>query len=182
MKRHVYAAALGAVGLVLFGMCGGTSAQNGAVPSDVAAALKAAQIQIDATRQALAASKVQLDAIPEDSAYIAQVKEMLQVAERYWGEAKDALEGARMSVDKIGGAAPSISKDYQLLAKVSANVARSGAEVVQISLSYIQAVANQKTESLEIIGRAMTDAQAAASQVKSNFDRVKKAISGKYSK
>ena len=48
-------------------------------------------------------------------------------------------------------------------------------------MTYVEAVANDKTESLDIIRSAMQDALASSSQVKLNCDKVKNLISEKYS-
>ncbi len=108
---------------------------------------------------------------------------MLQSAFSNWKITVGALEGAKQSASKISSAADSsISEDYELLAKGNAHVAYSGAQVVQIALAYVEAVATNKTESLDLIRNAMQDALAASSQVQFYYEKVKTLISDKYSK
>jgi hypothetical protein len=61
-------------------------------------------------------------------------------------------------------------------------VALSGAKVVQTSLVFVEAVANNKTEALDVIRMAMQNALDAAAEVQQNYERVKGFIAEKYSK
>ena len=107
---------------------------------------------------------------------------MLKEVSMNWKIAVEAMEGANQSADKIMEASSEeLAGDYALLARANSAVAVSGANVVQIGMTYVDAVANEKTESLDIIRDAMQDALASSSQVKLNCDKVKKLISEKYS-
>jgi tmRNA-binding protein len=74
-----------------------------------------------------------------------------------------------------------MAEDYKLLATVNARVALSGAKVVQTGLLFVDAVANNKAEALDIIRMSMQDSLAAASQVQFNYERIKTLILEKYS-
>ena len=111
------------------------------------------------------------------------VAQVVESASENWKIAVDSLAGAKGNASKIASAAnEGIASDYALLAKVNAGVALSGAEVVQIAVTYIDAISSEKTESLDIIRTAMQDALASTSQVQFNYERVKKLIAQKYSK
>ncbi|HSR88172.1 MAG TPA: hypothetical protein VLL07_04410 [Pontiella sp.] len=120
--------------------------------------------------------------IPEDSPLLPEVRQMLKEVSVNWKLAVESVEGANLSAAKIEATkSDGLAKDYALLAKVNAAVATSGANVVEIGMAYVEAVATDKTESLDIIRGTMQDALAASSQVKFNCDKVKSLISKKYS-
>ncbi len=142
-----------------------------------------AEAAVSDARAAIENGKSALVRIPEDSPLMEDVKQMLESAAENWAVAVESLKGASESAAKVGTASSeAIAKDYALLAKVNAGVAVSGSRVVQISLRYVEAVADNKTESLDIIRASMQDATAAASQVQFNYERVKTLIAEKYSK
>ena len=100
-----------------------------------------------------------------------------------WKLAVESIEGANQSAEKIAAtSSEELANDYALLARANSAVAVSGANVVQIGMTYVEAVANDKTESLDIIRSTMQDALSSSSQVKLNCDKVKSLISEKYSK
>jgi hypothetical protein len=120
--------------------------------------------------------------IPEDSPMLPEVGQMLKEVSVNWKLAVESIEGANLSAAKISSTkSEGLAKDYALLAKVNASVAISGAYVVEIGMAYVEAVATDKTESLDIIRGAMQDALSSSSQVKFNCDKVKGLISEKYS-
>ncbi len=180
MNRQSWVVAL-MVGLLTFtGMVNQADAQS-AVPGDVAAKLAAAEEAVAQARDAISKGKALVAQIPEDSPYLPEVTKMLQAASSNWKMAVESLKGASESSLKISTASTeALSKDYALLAKVNSDVALSGAKVVQIGLAYVEAVAMNKTEALDLIRGVMQDALAASSQVQFNYDRVKSLISEKY--
>ncbi len=146
------------------------------------AKIAAAETAVAQAREAIAKGKALIAQIPEDSPYLPEVTQMLQAASSNWKLAVESLNGAVESAEKVSTATSSaLSKDYELLAGINADVAVSGAKVVQIGLAYVEAVASDKAEALDLIRDAMQDALAASSQVQFNYDRVKKLISEKYS-
>ncbi len=163
---------------------------------NVAGAEKVDQLVLDANRAiALAATAVEearvaiengkqlLATIPDDSALIGEVAEMLPAVKDNWVLAVSALDGAKESASKISSASSQgIAQDYKLLATVNAGVALSGAKVVQTGILFVDAVAHNKTEAFDIIRMAMQDSLAASSQVQFNYERVKSLIAEKYSK
>ena len=171
------------VGVLAFSGEFGKAFAQSAIPDEVSASVASAEKAVAEARMAIAKGKELLARIPEDSPYLPEVTQMLQVASVNWKGAVDSLKGANESAKKISTATTdAISQDFALLAKVNANVALSGAKVVKIGLAYVEAVAVNKTESLDLIRGAMQDALAAASQVQLNYERVKSLISEKYSK
>lgn len=181
MNRRSWVVVL--VGMMAFaGMVQKTVAQT-AVPDDVASKIAAAEEAVSQARAAIASGKELIARIPEDSPYLPEVTQMLQAASANWKVAVESLAGASESAQKIATATSAgLSTDYMLLAKVNADVALSGAKVVQIGLAYVEAVATDKSEALGLIRGAMQDALAASSQVQFNYDKVKSLISEKYSK
>ncbi|VGO15499.1 hypothetical protein PDESU_04082 [Pontiella desulfatans] len=158
-------------------------AQEASATSDAEIAIQAAEEAVNQARVAIEKGKELIAQIPEDSPLMEDVAEVVQAASENWAVAVDSLKGSKESAAKIANASSEeISKDFALLSKVNAGVALSGAKVVQIALSYIEAIATNKTESLDIIRPALQDAMAASSQVQFNYDRVKNLITEKYSK
>ncbi len=152
-------------------------------PDEVSRLISSADNAVSQARKAIEKGKELVTLIPEDSPYHSEAIQMLQSAFSNWKITVGALEGAKQSASKISSAADSsISEDYELLAKGNAHVAYSGAQVVQIALAYVEAVATNKTESLDLIRNAMQDALAASSQVQFYYEKVKTLISDKYSK
>lgn len=174
------------MGLAVIGLSSLTNsafAQDAALADESRAAIIAADEAVEVARAAIESGKELVALIPEDSPLMPDVTQVLRAASENWKIAVDSLDGARKSASKIATASnESIAKDYALLSKVNAGVALSGAKVVQIGLAYIDAIANNKAEALDIIRTAMQDALAASSQVQFNYERVKTLIAEKYSK
>jgi len=147
----------------------------------VAGKIAAAEKSVDKARAAIAKGKELVSQIPEDSPYMPAVTDMLQKASANWKVAVESLKGASESAAKITGSTSiALTADYGLLAKVNADVANSGAQVVQIALAYVEAVATNKTEALDLIQGAMKDAVAASTQVQLHYEKVKSLIADKY--
>lgn len=171
------------VGALVFVSLGNTASAQTKSPDSVATSVSAAEQAVAEARASIAKGKELIALIPDDSPYLPQVTQMLQASAANWKDAVVALKGASESAQKISTASSdALAQDYALLAKVNANRAFSGAKVVQIGLLYVEAVATNKTEALDLISSAMQDALAASSQVQFNYDRVKALISEKYSK
>ena len=153
------------------------------VADEAGIAIANAESEVEKARVAIESGKQLVAKIPDDSPLMPDVAQVVKAASENWKVAIESLQGAKDSAAKIGTASSeSIANDYALLAKVNAGVALSGAKVAQIALTYIDAIANNKTESLDIIRAAMQDALASSSQVQFNYDRVKALIARKYSK
>ena len=146
-------------------------------------AIAKADAEVEKARVAIENGKLLIAEIPADSPFMPDVAQVVEAASENWKIAIDSLKGAKESISKINSATnESVANDYALLARVNAGVALSGAKVVQISLTYIDAIANNRTEALDIIRTAMQDALASSSQVQFNYERVKTLIAQKYSK
>ncbi len=174
------------IGLALVGsgfLVNTVSAQYDVLTSEAQAKIEAVEKEIDVAKQFIEKGKKLIVLIPEDSPLMPEVTRVLQAASESWGIAVDSLKGSKGSASKIYGASnEAIAKDYALLSEVSAGVALSGAKVVQITLSYIEAIALNKTESLDLIKTAMQGALATSSQVQFSYERVKMLVVQKYSK
>ena len=180
MNRQRWVVAL-MVGVLTF--CGAANTAFAQADDTVAAKIAAADDAVSSARAAIAKGKELVAQIPDDSPYMPQVTQMLQAASANWKIAVESLKGAKESADKSASASTeALSMDYALLARVNANVAVAGALVVEIGLDYVEAVAGNKTESLDLITGAMNEAVAGCQQVQFNYDRVKALISEKYSK
>jgi hypothetical protein len=184
MNRHSCIALMIVSGLVFSaGISAQAQGDTGALVDESNVAISAATAAVEEARISIENGKQLVAMIPADSPLIAEVTEMLQASSANWAVAVDALEGAKESANKIDSASNiEIAQDYRLLAKVNAGVALSGAKVVQTGLLFVDAAANNKTESLDIIRVAMQDSLAAAAQVQFNYERVKVLIAEKYSK
>ena len=181
MNRHSFITGLMVAVLGSGVLFGNALAQEATLADEAQVAIAAAEQAVEEARAAIDKGKELVVTIPEDSPLMPDVAQVLQAASENWTIAVDSLGGAKESAAKIGTATnESIAKDYALLAKVNAGVALSGAKVVQIGITYIDAIANNKTEAL--IRTAMQDALAASSQVQFNYERVKTLIAEKYSK
>ena len=153
------------------------------ISTQAGAAIAKAEAEVEKARIAIENGKQLIAQIPTDSPFMPDVAQVVEAASENWKIAIDSLKGAKESGLKIDSATnQSIANDYALLAKVNAGVALSGAKVVQIALTYIDAIANDRTEALDIIRTAMQDALASSSQVQFNYERVKTLIAQKYSK
>ncbi|MEN8255091.1 MAG: hypothetical protein ABFR33_06435 [Verrucomicrobiota bacterium] len=171
-------------GLGLGGVLNVARAENSAgLAAEADKAVAAAASAVEEARAAIKNGKQFVAMIPADSPLMGEVAEILKAAKENWILAVSALEGAKESASKISSASsPEIAQDYKLLATVNAGVALSGAKVVQTGILFVDAAANNKSESLDIIRTAMQDSLAAAAQVQFNYDRVKGLIAEKYSK
>jgi len=179
MNRHGFLAGL----MVACSVAGVAVAQEASVADEAQLAIQAAEKEVEAARASIAKAKEYMAMIPEDSPLMPDVTQVLGAASENWKTAIESLKGSKESASKIATASnDSVANDYALLAKVNAGVALSGAEVVQIGVAYIDAIANNKTEALDVVRTAMQDALAASSQVQFNYERVKSLIAQKYSK
>ncbi len=172
-----------AAGLVSFGAVLNVCADRAGLIEETQTAIGAAEKAVEAARADISRGKELIARIPEDSPLMLDVMQMLEAASENWTVAVESLEGAKKSAQKIESA-PSdvVAEDFSLLSRVNAAVAVSGAKVVQIGLVYVEAVANEKTESLDLIRSTMQDALASTSQVQFNYERIKTIIAEKYSK
>lgn len=184
MNRQGYIFSMMVAGTVFAGMSAiGASKGAEQLASEAAESISIASEAVQEARVAIESGKQLISLIPADSMMSEEVTEMLRAAAQNWTLAVDALEGAKESAAKISTASSQgIAQDYKLLATVNAGVALSGAQVVQTGVLFIDAAANNKTESLEIIRVAMQDSLAAAAQVQFNYERVKSLIADKYLK
>ncbi len=152
------------------------------IDGGIAGRIADAQAAVDQARSMIEEGKDLVTQIPEDSPYFPEAAQMLQSAFLNWESALVSLKGASESAQKITTAgSDALSQDYALLAKVNADVAVSGAMVVQIGLAYVEALASNKTEALGLIGNRMEDALEATSQVHYYYGIIMKRFSEKYS-
>ena len=164
-------------------MSGTVLAQESVLEKEAHLAISVAEKEIAAARAAIEQGKQAVSLIPADSPLMTDVLQVVEAASENWKAAMESLNGAKQSAAKISTSTnESIGQDYALLAKVNAGVAISGAKVVQIGAAYVDAIANNKTEALDIIRGAMQDALAASAQVQLNYERVKALVAQKYSK
>lgn len=185
MNRSSCIALMVVVGLGLGGVmnviAAGQSVEQLVAEADKSIA--AAATAVEEARAAIDSGKQMLATIPDDSPAMGEITEMLKSVKENWVLALSALDGAKSSASKIPSASsPEIAQDYKLLTTVNAGVALSGAKVVQTGILFVDAVANEKAEALDVIRVAMMDSLDAASQVQLNYERVKKFIAEKYSK
>jgi hypothetical protein len=144
--------------------------------NDASSAVENARISIEE-------GKKLLEKIPADSDLSAEVTEVISAISKHWDVTVKALATAEKTAPRILKATkPGLAEDYKLLATISAGVALSGAQVVQTGILFVDAVANNKTEALSIIRKALADALSQSDQVDQNYDRAKKLIMQKYSK
>ena len=175
------------VGLMVALLVFSGSARDGFAQSvladEVLASVATAESVVADAKASIKRGKEMVGLIPDDSPLLPEVGQMLKKVSMNWKLAVESLESANLSAAKIATTtSEELAGDYALLSKVNAAVAVSGTNVVQIGMAYVEAVANNKTESLDIIRGAMQDALSASSQVKLNCDKVKSLISKKYSK
>lgn len=182
MKRQGFI--IGLALAVMGSVCLGTaSAQDYSLTDEANAAVSAAEQAVEQARARIETGKQVLATIPEDSPMMGDVAKVVKAASENWKIAVDSLEGAKKSASRLAGSAnASVTQDFALLAKVNAGVALSGAKVVEIAITYVEAVASNKTEALDVINTALQDSLAASSQVQFNYERVKTLITEKYSK
>jgi len=184
MNRHSCIALVAVAGLVLGGVVGTAHAggDTDQLVSKVNESIAAAEVAVKDVRSKIETSKQQLASIPEASELYAEVAQVIADASEKWKAATVALEGAKKSAGMIASASSEeLAQDYALLARVHAGVALSGAKVLETGLLFVDAAANNKTEALGIIRKAMKDSLDAAAQVQSSCDRVMKLIAEKHS-
>jgi len=184
MNRQGCIALLASVGFVVCGALNVHAIEGvDQLSSEANQSVAVASQAVEEARSSIELGKRLVAMIPADSEFQEEVKEMLVAASENWNLAIKALEGAKASASRISTASNlEIAGDYKLLATVNAGVALAGAKVVQTGLLFVEAVANNKAESLGVIRMAMQDELAAASQVEFNYERVKTFIAEKYSK
>ena len=183
MNRHSYIA-LTVAGLVFGGVVGAAHAGGDAdqLVGKANDAIALAEVAVTDVRSKIEIGKQQLALIPESSELYAEVTQILADASEKWKVATVALEGAKKSAAGIASAKDSdLAQDFALLARVHAELALSGAKVLETGLLFIDAAASNKTEALGIIRKAMKDSLIAAAQVQSSCDRVIKLIAEKHS-
>lgn len=152
------------------------------VSDEAMAAIKSAESAVAQARSAIEKGKGLLALVPEDSPYIQEVANMLQVSSSNWKTALSSLDTAKQCSEKVVTTTnEALAQEWALLTKSNAMLALSNAQVVQIGLAYVEAVADNKTESLDAIESAMNKALASSSQVKLSHDNVKKLIAEKHS-
>lgn len=175
---------MGVVGLVFGALLNTANAgKNSELIAEANRSIEAAASAVEEARAAIQKGKQFVAMIPQDSEVMEEVVQMLEDVKENWVLAVAALDGAKASASKISSASsPEIARDYKLLASVNAGVALSGAEVVKTGITFVHAVANDKSESLDIIRTAMQASLEAAAQVQHNYERVKSLIAEKYSK
>ena len=174
------------VGLMVALLVFSGSARNGyaqsVITDEALASVATAESAVADAKAAIKRGRDLVALIPDDSPLLPEVGQMLKEVSMNWKIAIESIEGANQSAAKIASTkSEGLAKDYALLAKVNSSVAISGANVVQIGMDYVEAVATDKTEALDLIRGAMLNALAASSQVKLNCDKVKSLISEKYS-
>lgn len=181
MNRSVFVGLM--VALLVFSGSARDSCAQSMRADEVFASVAGAEATVADAKDAIKRGKEMVALIPEDSPLLPEVRQMLKEVSMNWKLAVESIEGANQSAEKIAAASSEdLAGDYALLARANSAVAVSGANVVQIGMTYVEAVANDKTEALGIIRNSMQDALAASSQVKLNCDQVKHLISKKYSK
>ncbi len=179
MKKRYFIAVLVSSAVLI----GSTSARASDLAADAKLAVDAAEVHVEQARVSIERGKELIALIPEDSPLMSEVAQVIKLASDNWVVATEALEGAKKSATKITTTAnQSVVADYLTLARVDAAVAVSGANVVQIGMRYVEAVANNKTESLDIIRSAMDDTLSDVAQIQFNYEKVKRLIKEKYSK
>ena len=181
MNRHSY---LSVVAVAVFGLGFATNtvcAQGTTLADEVSSSIATAEAAVTEARLAIEAGKKQMALISQDSPMIGEITEVLTIISESWATTVSALDGAKASATRMADASKeSTVADFALLSKVNARVALSGASVVRIGLSYIDAIAENKTESLAIVHSAMQDAVTSFAQVQVNYERVKSFIVKKY--
>jgi len=176
MNRQKYITLMMVAGLSLSGITGVARAdeQTDLLLGKANASIAAASVAVDEVRSAIEIGKQQLAKIPTSSDLYGEITQMTAESLKNWKIATAALEAAKANAAKISKAPSSaLAKEYALLAIGDSNVALSGAKVVQTSLIFIDAVANNKTEVFDIIRRAVEDSLVAATKVQTNCGRMK---------
>ena len=184
MKRNNWIAWMLVAGLGLGCVVSVSGAPSAAqLVTEAEKSIKAAEAAVESARASIEEGKQLLTTIPADSPFMGELTVMLKETKTRWAVAVSALESAKESAAKITAASSAeVAQDYQLLARINASVALSGAKVAEIAVDFIEAVAADKTESLDVIRAAMSAAQNGAGQAQLSYERIKGVIAKKYSK
>ncbi len=184
MNRQSCIALVAVAGLVLGGVVGTAHAggDTDRLISEVNESIALAEVAVKGVRSKIETGKKQLALIPKDSELYNEVTQVIASASEKWTAAKVALDGAKKSAARIASAKSSdLAQDFALLAMVHAEVALSGAKVLETGLLFVDAAASNKAEAIGIIRKAMKGSLDAATQVQSSCDRVMKLIAEKHS-
>ena len=185
MNRHNCVVLMAVVGLVVGGNLSVARAgeASDSVVDNATVAFAAAEVAVEEARASIAKGQQLIKQVPKGSEFEAEIKQVIMVASENWNLAVSAIGNAKESLSLLGNASdPEITKDYALLATVNSGLALSSAKAVQTGLLFLEAAAENKTESLNIIRGAVHDAATTVAQVQMGAERVKKQISKKYSK
>lgn len=182
MNRCGYFKLMSVAALGLGFMATSVFAGNTKVVDDANESIAVAEVAVAEARAAIEKGKKTIAQIPKDSPLLSDVSDVVKVIFENWKVAVSALDGAKSSASKFSSvSSDAVLADYALLARVSAKVADSGASVVQAGLAYVDAIAGNKTESLDAMCSAMEGAAVAAADVRFNYDLIKSLIAEKYS-
>jgi len=135
------------VGLMVF--CGSTreGIAQSMLADETLASVAMAESAVADAKAAIKRGKELVSLIPEDSPMLPEVAQMLKQVSMNWKLAVESIENANESAAKIAStASQELADDYALLAKVNSTVAVSGADVVEIGMAYVEAVATDNTE------------------------------------
>ena len=140
-----------------------------------------AEQAVNEARQAIKVGREQSEnlQLPEDSPYNADVVAAIHAGGENWKLALAALENAKKCEALLASSSDGAA-DLEALARVNAHLAVSHANAVKVSLSFVNALALGKTESLGVLKGAMADASAVSLQLQKNHDELEKVISKKY--
>lgn len=107
--------------------------------------------------------------ISENSPYLKSVVSVVKQGSENWKHALAALEKAEECETKLLSSSVK-DKKLELIAKANARLAVGRVSVVQVSLAYVEAIYNGKTEKLEVLEEAMGDAVEAANRMQEICD------------
>ncbi len=107
--------------------------------------------------------------ISEDSPYLKSVVSAVKQGSASWKVALAALEKAEECETKLLSSSVK-DKNLELIAKANARLAVAQVSVVQVSLAYVEAIYNGKTEKLEVLEEAMGDALEVANSMQEICD------------
>ncbi|MBN2704235.1 MAG: hypothetical protein JXR23_08490 [Pontiellaceae bacterium] len=107
--------------------------------------------------------------ISEDSPYLKSVVSAVKQGSASWKLALAALEKAEECETKLLSSSVK-DKNLELFAKANARLAVAQVNVLEVSLAYVEALYNGKTETLGILEEAMDDAVEAAQRMKELCD------------
>jgi len=107
--------------------------------------------------------------VSEDSPYLNSVVSVVKQGSENWKLALAALEKAEECEAKLLSSSVK-DKNLELYAKANARLAVARVSVVEVSLAYVEAMYNGKTEKLKVLEEAMGDAVEAANRMQATFD------------